>query len=127
MVPRTTELDLPQTLYTLTLNNVPLSVAMDAIMQQTPINLSVESDVDLTRRVTVQMKQATFAEAMDMVVKNGAGYGWTVENDVLSIKTFLERIYALIISICPVKPISRWGETCWLPVSKVPASAASTS
>jgi MSHA biogenesis protein MshL len=94
MVPRTTELDLPQTLYTLTLNNVPLSVALEAIVKETPINLSVESDIDLSRRVTVHMKQATFAEAMDMVVKNGAGYGWAVENEVLSIKTFTERIYA---------------------------------
>ena len=94
MVPQTIELDLPQTLYTLTLNHVPLSVALEAITKDTPMNLSVESDVDLKRPVTVHMKQATFAEAMDMVVKNGAGYGWTVQNEVIFIKTFMERIYA---------------------------------
>jgi type II secretory pathway component GspD/PulD (secretin) len=94
MVPRTVELDLPQTLYTLTLNNAPLSVALEAITKETPMNLAVEFDVDLSRPVTVHLKQATFAEAMDMVVKNGAGYGWSVENDVLAIKTLMERIYA---------------------------------
>ena len=94
IAPQAIELDLPETLYTLTLNNVPLSIALEAIMKETPINLSVESDVDLARMVTVHMKQATFTEAMDMVVKNGAGYGWTVENEVLFIKTFMERIYA---------------------------------
>jgi type II secretory pathway component GspD/PulD (secretin) len=58
------------------------------------LNLSVESDVDLSRRVTVHLQQATFAEAMDMLVKNGAGYAWIVEDEVLHIKAFMERIYA---------------------------------
>jgi type II secretory pathway component GspD/PulD (secretin) len=92
--PRTVELDLPETLYSMTLNNVPLSAAIEAIMQGAQLNLSVESDVDLSRPVTVHLKQATFAEAMDMMVKNGAGYAWTVEGEVLFIKTFMERIYA---------------------------------
>jgi Flp pilus assembly secretin CpaC len=63
-------------------------------MQGSSLNLSVESDVDLSRRITVHLKQATFAEAMDMLVKNGAGYAWTVEDEMLFIKTFMERIYA---------------------------------
>ena len=94
ILPRTMELDLPDTLYSMTLNNVPLSAALEAVMQGSPLNLSVESDVDLSRRVTVHLKQATFAEAMDMLVKNGAGYAWTVEEEMLFIKTFMERIYA---------------------------------
>lgn len=94
IVPRTVELDLPDTLYTMTLNNVPLSAALEALMQDSPMNLSIESDVDLTRRVTVHLKQATFGEAMDMLVKNGAGYAWSAEGEVLFIKTFAERIYA---------------------------------
>ena len=73
---------------------MPLSVALEAITTQTVMNLSVESDVDLKRAVTVHMKQATFGEAMDMVVKSGAGYGWTIENEVIHIKTVMERIYA---------------------------------
>ena len=94
ILPRTVELDLPETLYSMTLNNVPLSAAIEAIMQDSQLNLSVESEVDLSRRVTVHLKQATFAEAMDMMVKNGAGYAWTVENEMLIITTFMERIYA---------------------------------
>ena len=94
-LPKTTELDLPETLYSMTLNDISLSTALQAIMRDVPLNLSVASDVDLTRTVTVHLKQATFDEAIDMVVKNGAGYAWAVEGDMLMIKTFMERIYAL--------------------------------
>jgi type II secretory pathway component GspD/PulD (secretin) len=94
IVPATSELDLPESLYSMTLNDVPLSAAIQAITQGSDLNLSVDSDVDLSRRITVHLKQTTFAEAMDMVVKNGAGYSWTVEGESLSIRTFIERIYA---------------------------------
>jgi hypothetical protein len=83
------------------------------------LNLSVESDVDLSRPVTVHLKQATFAEAMDMLVKNGAGYAWTVEGEVLFIKTFMERIYAFDYLDMPgERRTSRWAGTCWPPASK---------
>ena len=94
ILPRTVELDLPETLYSMVLNHVPLSTAIEAVMQGSRLNLSVEADVDLSRRVTVHLKQATFVEAMDMLVKNSGGYAWTVEDDVLFIKSFMERIYA---------------------------------
>lgn len=94
ILPRTMDLDLPETLYAMTLNGVPLSAAIEAIMQDCHLNLSVASDVDLSRPVTVHLKQTTFAEAMDMVVKDGAGYAWTVDGETLSISRFLERIYA---------------------------------
>ncbi len=94
ILPRTAELDLPETLYSMTLNDVPLTAAIEAVMQGSQLNLSVESDVDLSRRVTVHLKQATFAEAMDMLVKNGAGYAWIVEEEVLYVRTFMERIYS---------------------------------
>ena len=73
ILPKAVALELPETLYSMTLNNVPLSAAIEAVMQGSHLNLSVESSVDLSRRVTVHLKQATFAEAMDMLVKNGAG------------------------------------------------------
>jgi MSHA biogenesis protein MshL len=92
--PKTTELDLPETLYSMTLNHVPLSAALEAIMVNTPMNLSVEADVDLSRPVTVHLKQATFSEAMDMVVKQGAGYAWRIDGGTLAVKKFMERIYA---------------------------------
>ena len=95
ILPQTVELDLPETLYAMTLNDVPLAAAIEAVMQGSPLNLSVESGVDLSRRVTVHLKQATFTEAMDMLVKNGAGYAWRIDGEMLVIKTFMERIYAL--------------------------------
>jgi MSHA biogenesis protein MshL len=94
IVPATSELDLPESLYSMTLNDVPLSSAIQAITQGSDLNLSVDSGVDLSRRITVHLNQATFAEAMDMVVKNGAGYAWTLKNELLSINTSVERIYA---------------------------------
>jgi type II secretory pathway component GspD/PulD (secretin) len=93
--PKTMELTLPETLFSMALNDVPLSAAIEAIMQDVTLNLSVEADVDLSRRITVHLKQATFAEAMNMLVTNGAGYAWSVEDEMLSIKTFMERIYEL--------------------------------
>ncbi len=92
--PKTVELDLPPTLFSMTLNRVPLSAALEAIMVDIPMNLSVASDVDLSRTITVHLNQATFAEAMDMVVKNGAGYAWTVDGEMLTVKNLEERIYA---------------------------------
>ena len=43
--------------------------------------------------LTVHLQQATLAEALDMVVVNGAGYAWKIEGDNLFIKVFEERIY----------------------------------
>lgn len=94
IMPQTVELSLPETLYSMTLSQVTLAAAVDAVMRETPLNLSVASDVDLARRVTVHLKQATFAEAMDMVVTNGAGYAWVIEDEVLFIRSRMERIYA---------------------------------
>ncbi len=95
MAPGTRDLDLPPNLYSLTLNGVPLSSAIGALMQAAPLNLSVESGVDLSRRVTVHLNQATFEDALDMIVTSGAGYAWSVEGDVLFIRTVMERIYEL--------------------------------
>jgi len=101
--PKTVELDLPETLYSMTLNQVPLSAALEAIMQGSQLNLSVESGVDLSRPVTVHLKQTTFAEALNMVVKSGAGYAWTVEGEMLFVKAFMERIYAFDYLDMPAK------------------------
>ena len=94
LVPKTIGLDLPQTFYSLTFDRVPLSAALAAIVQETRFNLSVEADVDLDREVTVLLKEASFEDALNMVVRNGAGYAWHVEGDILFIKAFAEKIYA---------------------------------
>lgn len=92
--PATSVLALPETLYSMTLSDVPLSTALEALMQDSELNLSVAAGVDLTTRITVHLQRATFVEAMDMVVKDGAGYAWTVESERVFIRTFMERIYA---------------------------------
>jgi type II secretory pathway component GspD/PulD (secretin) len=95
MAPVTVALDLPETLYSMMLNDVPLSSAIEAVMAEVPLNLSVESGVDLSRRITVHLKQATFTEALDMIVTSGAGYAWSLEGEMLSIQTIMEKIYSL--------------------------------
>jgi MSHA biogenesis protein MshL len=82
-------------LYSLIFNNTPLAQIIHAITKDTDLNLSVESQIDFSKPVTVHLKSATFEEALDMVVVKGAGYAWKSEGDTLYIKRFEERIYQL--------------------------------
>lgn len=75
--------------------NAPLGDVLRAITLDSKLNLSVESDVDLTRPVTVQTKNILFEEALDMVIGLGAGYAWSITGDTLYIQQFEERIYHL--------------------------------
>lgn len=82
-------------LYSLVFENAPLASVVSAITGDTDMNLSVEAEIDLTRPITVHLRQVTFEEALDMVVVKGAGYAWKVEGVNLYIKRFEERIYHL--------------------------------
>jgi len=82
-------------LYTLIFNNAPFGEVVRAITKDTDLNLSIESDIDLSKPVTVQLKRVTFKEALDMVVVKGAGYVWKLAEGNLNIKRFEERIYHL--------------------------------
>ena len=82
-------------LYSLIFNNTPLAQIIKAITRDSELNLSVESQIDFAKPVTVHLKSATFEEALDMVVVKGAGYAWKIEEDTLYIKRFEERIYQL--------------------------------
>lgn len=82
-------------LYTLVFDAAPLGAVINALARDTDLNLSVESDLDLSRPITVNLKAVTLKEALDMVVRNGAGYTWAVAEGNLSIKRFEERIYHL--------------------------------
>lgn len=75
--------------------NAPLGEVLRAITLDSKLNLSVESDVDLNRPVTVQTKNILFEEALDMVIGRGAGYAWTITGDNLHIQQYEERIYHL--------------------------------
>ena len=80
-------------LYTLLFNQAPLGDIVRAITQDTDLNISFESEVDLLKPVTVHLKNVTFQEAMDMIVVNGAGYVWETDDGNLNIKRFEEKIY----------------------------------
>ncbi len=82
-------------LYSMIFNNAPLGQIVNAITSDTDLNLSVESQIDLAKTVTVHLKSVTFEEALDMVVVKGAGYAWKIEEATLHIKRFEERIYQL--------------------------------
>jgi len=80
-------------IYSGVFSDVALAEILKVINQDSHLNLSVASNVDLNRRLTVHLQQATLTEALNMVVVNGAGYAWDIEGDTLFIKVFEERIY----------------------------------
>jgi len=82
-------------LYSFVFDNAPLGDVFNAIASDTDLNLSVASDIDLSRPVTVRLKNVTFKEALDMIVVKGAGYAWKIGDGCLHIKRFEERIYHL--------------------------------
>jgi MSHA biogenesis protein MshL len=80
-------------IYSGVFNDVALAEILKIINRESSLNMSVESGVDLNRRLTVLLQQATLTEALNMVVVNGAGYAWDIKGDTLFIKVFEERIY----------------------------------
>ena len=80
-------------LYSLAFDNAPLGEVIRAIGKDADLNMIVESEVDLSRPVTVNLKNVTFEEVLEMAVVKGAGYAWSVENGNLNIKRFEEKTY----------------------------------
>lgn len=95
LAPVTKEVKLPTVLYSLVFDKAPLGDVISALTKESEFNLSVESGIDLSKPVTVTLKNVTFDEALDMIVVNGAGYAWSFENGTLAVKRFTERIYQL--------------------------------
>ncbi|MFH1982183.1 MAG: hypothetical protein ABIL58_10070 [Pseudomonadota bacterium] len=82
-------------LYTMVFNNAPLGSVISAITLDTDLNLTVESEIDLTRAINVKLNRVTLREALDMVVVKSAGYVWKIADGNISIRRFDERIYQL--------------------------------
>jgi MSHA biogenesis protein MshL len=80
-------------LFSLVFEQASLGTTLSAIVSQTDLNLSVDSDIDLSRPVTVSLKNGTIEEAMNMIVAKGAGYAWKIQDGSLQIQRFAERIY----------------------------------
>ena len=82
-----------ESIFTGVFSDVALAEVLKVITRDTHLNMSVESTIDLNRKLTVHLQQATLTEALNMVVVNGAGYAWIIEGDTLFVKVFEERIY----------------------------------
>ncbi len=82
-------------LYSLIFEAAPLGSVISAITSDTDLNLSVEAEIDLSKPVTVNLKQVTFKEALEMVIVKGAGYTWRIEDGNLYVKRFEEKIYQM--------------------------------
>ena len=110
--PLAKEIVQPPVLYSLVFDKAPLGDVIAALTKDSEYNLSVESEIDLAREVTVSLKNVMFNEALDMIVVNGSGYAWTIENGTLFIKRFKERIYRLdFLDMVGETDIDPWGST----------------
>jgi MSHA biogenesis protein MshL len=91
--PFTKELVLPTKLFSMLFSKAALGEVLGALTKDADYNISVESEVDLSKSITVNLKNVTLEEALDIIVVNGAGYTWQVDRGTLAIKRFVERIY----------------------------------
>ena len=91
--PVTKGLETEQRLYSMTFQNTPIADVLNALMKDSYLNLSIENAVDLSTQVTINLKNVTFEEALEMAVVKGAGYAWVIKDNCLNIQRFQERIY----------------------------------
>jgi MSHA type pilus biogenesis protein MshL len=82
-------------IYSMVFSNAPLAEVIKALIRDSGLNVSIESEIDLARPITVQLEKVTFEEALDMVIVRGAGYAWQLDGDNLFLQKFQERIYKL--------------------------------
>jgi MSHA biogenesis protein MshL len=95
MAPLAKEINQPPVLYSLVFQKAPLGDVIAALTKDSDYNLSIESEINLATEITVNLKNVMLNEALDMIVINGAGYAWALENGTLYIRRYQERIYRL--------------------------------
>jgi len=95
LAPVATGVELETRLFSLNFDGAQLGAVLQSVLGDSDLSLSVESEVDLTRPVTVHAKNNTLSEALDLVVVKGAGYAWKVAGSQLEINRFEERLYVL--------------------------------
>ncbi|MBN1907165.1 MAG: hypothetical protein JW927_18945 [Deltaproteobacteria bacterium] len=93
LTPVTKGLDTEQKIFSMTFENAPIGSIINALMKDSDMNLSVESAVDLTRPVTITLKNATLEEVLEMAVVRGAGFAWSITDNCLNIQRFQEHTY----------------------------------
>jgi MSHA biogenesis protein MshL len=95
VLPAVQNIDPPSRLYSLTFQRAALGEVLAALTKDSDYNLIVETDIDLTRSITVRLNNVTLTEALDQIVVNGAGYSWSTGEGILRIQRFMEKIYHL--------------------------------
>jgi MSHA biogenesis protein MshL len=93
--PAAKPLEPPSRLYSITFQKASLSEALAALTKDSDYNLIIDADIDLARSITVRLNKVTLSQALDMIVVNGAGYAWSVNDGALHIRRFAEKIYHL--------------------------------
>ena len=93
LTPVTKGLDTEQKIFSMTFENAPIGSIINALMKDSDMNLTVESAVDLTKPVTITLKNATLEEVLEMAVVRGAGYAWSIKDNCLNIQRFQEHTY----------------------------------
>ncbi len=83
----------PKKLYSLVFHQARLGDILNVLASESHTNLSVDSEVDLNRPITVRLNKVTLDEALNIIVKRAAGYTWEMRKDFLFIKRFEEYIY----------------------------------
>src|SRR4030043_653129 len=72
--PYAKDLEKETKLYSMVFQEAPIGDILYAVTKDSYLNFIVENGVDLARPVTVNLKNVTFKEALDMAVIRGAGY-----------------------------------------------------
>ena len=86
--PVTKGLETEQKLFSIMLQAAPIGDILNILMKDSDLNLSVENVVDLSKPVTINLKNMTFEEVLEMAVVRGAGYAWTIKDNCLHIQRF---------------------------------------
>ncbi len=80
-------------LFSLVFHQAKLGDILNALSAESKMNISIDSNVDLNKPITVRLKDVTLDEALNMIVKRAAGYSWKIEGDFIFVKRFEEYIY----------------------------------
>ena len=80
-------------LFSFVFKGAPLKEVLKILMDDSEYNLSIESGINMELQLTVNLKHATFKEALNMIVRESANLSWVIKNNTLYIKQFEERIY----------------------------------
>jgi len=80
-------------LFSFLFHKAKLADVLSLIAYEAGLNLSIDSEVNLDKPVTVKLENVTVEEALDVIVKKSAGYSWKIEGNSLFIERFEEYVY----------------------------------